>query len=329
VQSQEASKGTVEDKKNRQVLALQSEIEQKYNEIMDLKKKYEQEKSQAQMYKDLADKREEYGKKYDEIRCLAEKYQNEIKVWQEKCEEQEELLEKYKKQGDSVEIKTSKSSIPSTMVYVKTNTYQAGGKTHTVKEYRHEKTGMEFILIPAGTFLCESENKKPYTVKVEQFLISKTEITQEAWQKIMKSNPSRFSGKNLPVESVSWHECVEFCEKIGLELPTENQWEYACRSGTQSEYYWGNTIEEEYCWYQENAKQTNPVMKKKPNAFGVYDMIGNVGEWCKNMSPELNPVIRGGSWTSSDVECASNHRYPCSPNFSHSNLGLRCVLNLP
>jgi formylglycine-generating enzyme required for sulfatase activity len=222
-----------------------------------------------------------------------------------------------------------------------------------VKEYRHNQTGMEFVLIPGGTFeMGDNEwsySKPIHTVSIKPFLMSKYETTQAVWQKIMQSDPSNFKGANRPVERVSWDMCQTFCQKTGLQLPSEAQWEYACRAGTTGKWYYGDSESQlgEYAWYDGNSgSQTHDVGGRQPNAFGLYDMSGNVWEWCQdwwhdnyNGAPSDGRVwdtptgsdrlFRGGSWYYDPQYCRSAARYYYSPDSSYYDLGFRCLRSLP
>jgi len=183
--------------------------------------------------------------------------------------------------------------------YLKSAAYSCGGITKTVQEYKHNATGMEFVLIPGGTFTMgspggeagrDSDEGPQHQVTLSPYLMSKTEVTQAVWERVMGSNPSYFKGPDRPVEEVSWNDCVSFCEKTGLALPTEAQWEFAARSGTQSAYYFGNDSSSlgNYAWYDGNSSgETHPVAQKQPNAYGLYDMAGNVWE-CEPQAISLN-----------------------------------------
>jgi formylglycine-generating enzyme required for sulfatase activity len=123
------------------------------------------------------------------------------------------------------------------------------------------------------------------------FWMAKTEVTQAQWQSVMGNNPSKHEGDNLPVENVSWNDCREFCQKAGLSLPTEAEWEYACRAGS-TEKYGGTGNLEDMGWYDENSQgETHPVGDKKPNAWGLYDMHGNVCEWCADWADAPYPGV--------------------------------------
>lgn len=172
--------------------------------------------------------------------------------------------------------------------YLRTTTYSCGGQTNTVEEYLHADTGMEFALLPGRSFMMgsnENSDEQPvHQVKLEPFLISRCEVTQDVWIDVMGYNPSQNERSDLPVEEVSWYECHLFCRETGFELPSEAQWEYACRAGTSGKYYWGEEMNGDYCWYEQNSQNVvHPVGKKLPNAFGLYDMTGNVMEWCTDL----------------------------------------------
>jgi formylglycine-generating enzyme required for sulfatase activity len=160
---------------------------------------------------------------------------------------------------------------------------------------------LELVLIPAGSFMMGDENgynneKLVHKVNITKpFYLGKYEVTQEQWEAVMGNNPCHFKGPKNPVEQVSWNDCQKFLEKLNekvgggrFSLPTEAQWEYACRAGSTTKYCFGNDKSGlgEYAWYDESegdktrsaGDQTHPVGRKKPNAWGLYDMHGNVGE---------------------------------------------------
>ncbi len=181
--------------------------------------------------------------------------------------------------------------------------------------------GMVFIkggCFQMGNNQAQEDEKWEHEVCLDDFYLDKYEVTQARWSKIMGFNPSKFIGDNLPVEQVSFDDTQEFIKKSGgnCRLPTEAEWEYAARAGADTRYYWGNLMDGSFAWFEDNSeKKTHPVGKKKPNDFGLYDMMGNVWEWTsdwyellyskeKQINPKgpqkgENKVIRGGSFISS------------------------------
>ncbi len=192
--------------------------------------------------------------------------------------------------------------------------------------------------IKPGKFMMGSPESEPErhdyeheVILTEGFWIAETACTQELWEVTIGENPSHFKERQGPVDSVSWNDCKDFLGKInicikGLELclPTEEQWEYACRAGTTTDYYWGTEeIDDDYCWYYNNSSgQTHPVKQKKPNGFGLYDMSGNVLEWCENKCGS-DRVLRGGCLFSDarDVRSAARDWY--NPQIRNSYTGFR------
>jgi len=232
--------------------------------------------------------------------------------------------------------------------------------------------GMKLKLIPAGEFMMgspEGEEERDddegpqHKVRITRpFYLGVYEVTQEQYEKIMGENPSSFKGASRPVENVSWDNAVEFCRRLSRKegreyrLPTEAEWEYACRAGTTTRFYWGDSdaesVMKDYCWYENNAQEsdwtaphaseegTQPVGQKRPNARGLYDMSGNVWEWCADWydgdyyedSPTDDPtgpasgsyrVGRGGGWVSSPRNCRSADRNGGTPGYRIINLGFR------
>jgi formylglycine-generating enzyme required for sulfatase activity len=222
--------------------------------------------------------------------------------------------------------------------------------------------GMEFVIIPKGDFLMGSlstepgfaENEGPqHTVNIQSFELMTTEVTQGMWEKVMGSNPSNFTGEpGRPVEQISWNDCQGFIAAMNdldssytYRLPSEAEWEYACRAGTTTRYYWGNdpdsTVIDQYAWYDENSGDTtHPVAQKLPNAWGLYDMSGNVWEWCEDCYHEsysgapadghswVSPsgssrVSRGGSWYYYADYCRSAYRSGDAPGYRDVIQGFR------
>ncbi|MCD6405841.1 MAG: SUMF1/EgtB/PvdO family nonheme iron enzyme, partial [Planctomycetes bacterium] len=171
---------------------------------------------------------------------------------------------------------------------------QAEPYTNTgwAKEVVHVKTGIEMVFIPAGEFMMGSpsgesgrkSNEKQHRVMITKaFYLGKYEVTQGQWQKVMGSNPSWFKGDRNPVECLSWNDCRKFVGKAVLRLPTEAEWEYACRAGSNTRFSFSDSDSQlgSYAWYGGNSgSKTHPVGGKRPNGWGLYDMHGNVYEWC-------------------------------------------------
>ena len=196
------------------------------------------------------------------------------------------------------------------------------------------------------------KNEKPaHRVYVDAFYLGKYEVTQREWMAVMGTNPSQFKGDNLPVESVNWDEVREYLKKLSqltgkkFRLPTEAEWEYACRAGSNTIYYFGNDINdiERYAWYYSNSNQrTHPAGQKEPNSWGLYDMYGNVCEWCSDwyeenfysIAPINNPkgpifsharTVRGGYWRVNKEDLYSAGRNSYYPSRRYNYIGFRCL----
>ena len=238
-------------------------------------------------------------------------------------------------------------------------------------------TGIDLALIPAGTFMMGSDSgdddeKPAHQVAVASFWMDRYEVTQKSFEALMGTNPAKFKNPFNPVDRVSWLAAIKYCNmrsmKEGLQpcydvqtaeckftangyrLPTEAEWEYACRAGTTTAYSFGDNPAElsGSAWLKSNAEQsTQPVGQKKPNAWGLYDMYGNVAEWCNDRYGETeyaarasdNPhgpaksetrVLRGGSWRYGPERCRSSARASETPAladacFGSDGYGFRCV----
>ncbi|MDJ0899853.1 MAG: formylglycine-generating enzyme family protein [Xenococcus sp. MO_188.B8] len=225
---------------------------------------------------------------------------------------------------------------------------------------------LEMVAISGGTFMMGSPEgegqfyeKPQHEVTVSSFYMGKYPITQLQYTQIMGKNPSRFEGNQRPVERVSWSMAVEFCEKLSKQtgreyrLPTESEWEYACRAGTTTKYCFGNTISGNLANFSSNVGATTSVGRYTPNKLGLYDMHGNVWEWCQDnwhwgykSSPNdgrawlkkgffgrllsLNyKVIRGGSWNDNPNFCRSAARFSDSLENASNDDGFRVVCMVP
>jgi formylglycine-generating enzyme required for sulfatase activity len=236
---------------------------------------------------------------------------------------------------------------------------------------------LDMVLIPAGNFLMGSpkdeldrfDSESPqHLVTVPSFCLGKYPVTQTQYQAVMGTNPSRFKGGDRPVERVSWEEAVAFCERLSqlagreYRLPSEAEWEYACRARTTTPFHFGETITTDLANYDGTddpdgkwsgsygrgskgnyRKETTPVGTFPPNAFGLYDMHGNVWEWCLDHwhdnyegaptdgsawlseDKSLNRLLRGGSWDYSPRNCRSAVRYLNSPGYRFYIIGFRVL----
>jgi len=257
---------------------------------------------------------------------------------------------------DSAAIAEEDAANKQTQKTVSSSTTSSNKKTYTVN-------GVSFTMVrvAGGTFTMGAssgdseahDNEKPaHQVTLSSYSIGETEVTQALWQAVMGSNPSHFTGNlQRPVERVSWNECQAFIRKLNsltgatFRLPTEAEWEYAARGGSQSigYKYSGSDNLGSVAWYSDNSSgTTHPVKGKQPNELGLYDMSGNVWEWCADWydssyyssSPSSNPkgpsagsyrVNRGGSWNYNAWLCRVSDRSYNTPSATYDNLGLRLV----
>lgn len=220
---------------------------------------------------------------------------------------------------------------------------------------------IDMVRVEAGTFTMGAtpEMKDPYddekpthqVTLTNDYYIGKYEVTQALWKAVMGNNPSRFKGDNLPVETVTWNDCQKFISKLNritgkkFRLPTEAEWEYAARGGNKSRgyQYSGSNNLSDVAWYEDNSdSKTHAVGSKQANELGIYDMSGNVWEWCQDRygryskSSQTNPtgatsgsfrVRRGGSWNFTARICRSSYRNESLPSLRNSDLGFRLVLS--
>jgi eukaryotic-like serine/threonine-protein kinase len=217
---------------------------------------------------------------------------------------------------------------------------------------------LTMVKIPAGKFLIgspaseegrQSHESLQHEVKVTEFYMAQTLVTQAQWQAIMGNNPSSFqpwfqSNDRLPVEQVSWQDAMDFCQKLSEKtgrrytLPSEAQWEYACRGGTTTPFAFGETITPAVVNYNgdytygnalkgENRQKTTPVGSFPPNLFGLYDMHGNLWEWCLDEYTDKRSILRGGSWSNYPSSCRSAVGYLNSQGYRLNDLGFRVVVS--
>ena len=211
-----------------------------------------------------------------------------------------------------------------TMIYVAPGSFMMGSPS---SEEGHFKTEIQhYVILSNGYWLCE------------------TEVTQAQWNSVMASNPSRLKGEMRPVECVSWNDCQEFVEKINaatnrqlgeLRLPTETEWEYACRAGSIGSYG-GTGGLSDMGWYRDNSeingiRQTHNVKEKRANAWGFFDMHGNVNEWCQEVFSTCRPclhIVRGGGWNDNPSSCRSAYRGFIPPGAHSPYIGFRLACSV-
>ena len=230
------------------------------------------------------------------------------------------------------------------------------------KNFNIDEIEFKMIFVEGGTFTMGAtpeqeedafDNEYPtHRVTLSDYYIGETEVTQTLWQAVMGSNPSYFRGDNLPVEKVSYEDVKTFITKLNektgktFRLPTEAEWEYAARGGKKSKgyKYAGSNNIDDVAWYIDNSdKETHPVKTKQPNELGIYDMSGNVLEWCSNcygnysINAQTNPqkpssgsnrVIRGGSWLNNAWLCRASFRSYELLSYSNLYLGFRLVMEI-
>lgn len=225
---------------------------------------------------------------------------------------------------------------------------------------------LDMIEIPAGSFLMGEDvlqfEKPQHQVTISPFCMGKYAITQEQWKTVasnlekvnrdLNPDPFYFKGAQRPVDNVSWYDAVEFCDRLSqkfdrqFRLPSEAEWEYACRAGSTTKFFFGDDEKdlEKYAWYSVNSEyKTQPVGQKLPNAWGLYDMAGNCWEWCLDKwhytyyeapndgsawienSVNENRLLRGGSWNAFTRSCSSSFRNKLYPEYGNFYYGCRVI----
>ncbi|MDR3228823.1 MAG: formylglycine-generating enzyme family protein, partial [Puniceicoccales bacterium] len=279
---------------------------------------------------------------------------------------EEELAEARKRRIEKINSETEQKKVP--LFANNTPTASATTSKNSTQKPRvvalSKNISIEMLPVSAGSFKMgspeteaeRSSNEEQHSVTISQpFWLGKTQVTQAQWEAIMGNNPSSFKGANRPVENVSWEDAIAFCEKLtkreraekrltaDLEyaLPTEAEWEYACRAGSTGEYA-GTGKLEDMGWFGDNSGgETHDVAKKQPNAWGFYDMHGNVWEWCadtygdypsgavtdpRGAKTGVIRVFRGGSWFGDARFCRSAYRGRYEPGYRGHDLGFRLAL---
>jgi formylglycine-generating enzyme required for sulfatase activity len=266
------------------------------------------------------------GKVRDLLRVIAEN--DEIRGWQRRIAEGREKLRLANEAAARAAVRPAPLA--------------AGAKKVNPKD------GLTYVWIPPGTFLmgcspgdseCDADEKPAHQVTITKgFWLGQTPVTQQAYQRVTGQDPSIFEGANLPVETVSWDESRAYCAAIGGRLPTEAEWEYAARAGSTGARY-GSL--DEIAWYGHNSgSKTHEVAQKAPNAWGLYDMLGNVWQWVADWfgnyasGPQSDPsgaasgqyrALRGGSWGGDARYVRGSDRLRLVPGNRVSGFGLRCV----
>lgn len=275
------------------------------------------------------------------VDLLTQKQERERKEQERKEREERERMERERREREERERKERESrgefevnGVEFKMIYVEGGLFKMGATA--------EQRGDALL-----------DEKPAHCVELDDYYIGETVVTQELWKAVMGNNPSYFKGDgNLPVERVSWDDAQNFIQKLNsmtgkkFDLPTEAQWEYAARGGRKNEghKYSGSDKIDEVAWYGGNSGgKTHPVKSKMANEVGLYDMSGNVWEWCQDWfgeeyyskSPVTNPkgpyvganrVLRGGSWCNSSRSCRVSNRGDCTPDYSSNGCGFRLVL---
>ena len=245
--------------------------------------------------------------------------------------------------------------LPGLQVYAKGQ--EAKPESPQLKVYEVKGVKFTMVTVEGGTFLMGDDSGRygeqpAHKVKLRRFSIGQTEVTQELWEAVMGSNPSDWKGPKYPVESVNWDDCKAFIKKLNsltgkrFRLPKEAEWEYAARGGNQSKgyiYSGSNNIKDVAWYHNDNYSRPHRVATKEPNELGLYDMSGNVWEWCQDWyadyyyfySPIQNPpgefsgtdrVLRGGSWGGTATLCRVTGRNFYFPEGTGNIIGFRLAL---
>jgi formylglycine-generating enzyme required for sulfatase activity len=228
----------------------------------------------------------------------------------------------------------------------------AQSQKNPLPEIKDENCDIILVEIPAGSLTTEADYEAPaMVVRFEGFYLGKYEITQKQWESVMGYNPSEIKGDDLPVTHITWHWALDFVKKLTRKtghiyrLPTALEWEYACRAGTTSDYYFGTDVShlKEYEWYKENSGgKPHPVGQKKPNPWGLYDMTGNANEWTATYwDPEpfyrthpddertfwgIYRIVKGSSFLHGrDAHFRSNYAHAYSQYQARKYLGFRVL----
>jgi formylglycine-generating enzyme required for sulfatase activity len=332
-----------------------------------LRKREEAERQQQ------AEAQERRRQEEDRKRQQEVQYREQLKQQQEAERQRQIELEEQRKQAGTSQVSSSQNNAGTKLqrfefdVITVDKQGNENSRIRKTAEFFAEDLGngvlLEMVKIPGGTYLMGSpagqgnDDERPqHSVTLSSFCMGKYPITQAQWLAVaalphveipLNREPSKFKGESRPVEQVSWHEAVEFCQRLSrltkhqYRLPSEAEWEYACRAGTTTPFYFGETLDENLANYGQNIGETTTVDKYPPNAFGLYDMHGNVFEWCADCwhgnyadaptdgsawiiggNAEYR-VLRGGSWNYNPADCRSAYRSYVAPANRDSLFGFR------
>ena len=304
-------------------------------------------------------------KEIDQLNAEIEKYKKEVKRLEDDLKQKGDLELKYQAaQHEIEELKNEKQALNEWIQHLEAELEQYKSSSGDVEKFTVEGVSFKMVRIQGGTFMMGANEgdanaykfeKPAHEVTLSDYWMGETQVTQALWQAVMGKNPSEFKGDpNFPVERVSWLDCKDFIRELNrltgkkFRLPTEAQWEFAARGGNLGKdnrylYAGGNDIYDVAWYFKNSMEKTHPVGKRNPNELGLYDMIGNVWEWCNDWfgalyyleSPAIDPpgpssgtyrVCRGGSWFNNAIPCRVSYRGGNKPSDAVEFLGLRLAL---
>ncbi|MDC3379384.1 formylglycine-generating enzyme family protein, partial [Planctomycetota bacterium] len=236
---------------------------------------------------------------------------------------------------------------------VQTTTYAAGGQSHRIGAFSHVRSQALLHLVPGDTFTMGQPTGHPLEgpprqVHVPPLLIGRYPLLQREWDRVGGVDTRQFPGEDRPIEGVSWNAVQAWLKRAngGLRLPSEAEWEYTCRAGTTTAYFWGDAIDPHRCWYGEAPEwETHPpeLHADQSNAFGLVDVSGNVFEWCQDgyrpyaeapadgsaCTRGRQRILRGGAAFNGAASCQSARRFSSAPRDSSGGIGFRLARSLP
>lgn len=270
--------------------------------------------------------------------------------WQAATEEQQDLA-----------IKTVGQKLGPDFQWLGTETYRCAGLSFRIATFLHEYSAAELNLLPGGRFIMgrndsDFDEQPAHEARVRPFLIGRMPLDQESWDLVGGEDQRAWSGQELPIVGITWHNARDWLRRAGagLRLPSECEWEYAARAGSLTSFFWGEEMDMSYCWYGSNSWEDNrphPAWEHedKTNAFGLIDMLGNVFEWCEDdYLPDYREgpydersrsakccwkknlkVVRGGAWNENYNHCSSAFRFKGHPDEVDTDFGLRIACSVP